>query len=241
MTTPLRTLILEDSEDDAALLLLELERGGFDPTHERVDTAKAMSAALEGQTWDVILADYKMPHFNALNALSILKEKRQDIPFIIVTGSIGEETATAAMRAGANDYLMKDNLTRLNETVRRELKEAVNRAALRSAEASLRESEEKYRRFFEEDLSADFISTPDGKILVCNPSFVRLFGFSSTEEAASHDLKSLFPDRDAWDRFIDALREKENSNGPSSSSVAPAEPASMPSPTWSAVSTRKTS
>lgn len=80
MTTPLRTLILEDSEDDAALLLLELERGGFDPTHERVDTAKAMSAALEGQTWDVILADYKMPHFNALNALSILKEKRQDIP-----------------------------------------------------------------------------------------------------------------------------------------------------------------
>ncbi|MCG3110537.1 MAG: response regulator [Candidatus Manganitrophus sp. SB1] len=208
MTTPLRTLILEDSEDDAALLLLELERGGFDPTHERVDTAKAMSAALEGQTWDVILADYKMPHFNALNALSILKEKRQDIPFIIVTGSIGEETATAAMRAGANDYLMKDNLTRLNETVRRELKEAVNRAALRSAEASLRESEEKYRRFFEEDLSADFISTPDGEILVCNPSFVRLFGFSSTEEAASHDLKSLFPDRAAWDRFIDALRQK---------------------------------
>lgn len=88
------------------------------------------------------------------------------------------------------------------------MKEAVNCAALRRAEASLRESEEKYRRLFEEDLSADLISTPDGKILVCNPSFAHLFEFSSTEEAASHDLKSLFPDRAAWDRFIDALREK---------------------------------
>jgi len=208
MSTPLRTLILEDSEDDTALLLLELERGGFHPTYERVDTPEAMTAALERQRWDVILADYNMPHFNALTALSILKEKNRDIPFIIVSGSIGEETATATMRAGANDYLMKGNLTRLCETVRREMKEAVNRAALRRTEASLRESEEKYRRFFEEDLSADFISTLDGKILVCNPSFIDLFGFSSTVEAASYDLKSLFPDRSAWDRFIEALREK---------------------------------
>ncbi|MDC4226287.1 MAG: response regulator [Candidatus Manganitrophus sp.] len=134
-----------------------------------------MSAALEGHTWDVILADYRMPNFNALNALSILKEKSQDIPFIIVSGSIGEETATAAMRAGANDYLMKDNLTRLNETVRRELKEAVNRAALRSAEASLRESEEKYRRFFEEDLSANSRRHPGRKDPCLQPFLCRSF------------------------------------------------------------------
>ena len=208
MSTPLRTLILEDSEDDTALLLLELERGGFHPTYERVDTPEAMTAALERQRWDVILADYKMPHFNAPTALSILKKKNRDIPFIIVSGSIGEETATAAMRAGANDYLMKGNLTRLCETVRREMKEAVNRAALRRTEASLRESEEKYREFFEEDLSGDFISTPDGTILVCNPSFARIFGFASTEEAAAHDLKSFYPDRSVWDHFIAALRRE---------------------------------
>ncbi len=210
MATALRTLILEDSKDDTALLLLELERGGFHPVHERVDTAEAMRAALERHTWDVILADYRMPNFNALTALSILKEGKKDIPFIIVSGSIGEETATAAMRAGANDYLMKDNLTRLSETVRRELKEAANRATLRRMEASLRESEEKYRRFFEEDLSANFGATPDGNILVCNPSFVRMFGFGSMEEAASHNLKSLFPDAGTWDHFIDALRQKRN-------------------------------
>lgn len=208
MPTPLRTLILEDSKEETTLLLLELERGGFHPIYEQVDTPEAMTAALERQTWDVILADYKMPHFDAMTALSILKERKEDIPFIIISGSIGEETAAAAMRAGANDCLMKDNLTRLSETVRREMKEAANRAALRRVETSLRESEEKYRRLFEEDLSAVFISSPDGSILVCNPSFSHLFGFASTEEAASHDLKSLFPNRSAWDQFIDALRQK---------------------------------
>src|SRR5581483_4563548 len=97
---------------------------------------------------------------------------------------------------------------RLCDAVRREMKEAANRAALRRAEASLRASEEKYREYFEEDLSGDFISTPDGEILVCNPSFARLFGFASTEEAASHDLKLLFPTRSDWDRFIETLRQK---------------------------------
>lgn len=208
MPTPLRALILEDSEDDTALLLLELERCGFQPIHARVDTPEAMKGALEGQKWDIILADYTMPHFNALTALSILKEKKRDIPFIIVSGTIGEETATAAMRAGADDYIMKDNLARLCEAVRREMKEAANRAALRRTEASLRSWEQKYRELFEEDLSGDFISTPNGEILVCNPSFARLFGFDSTEEAASHDLKSLFPDRSDWDHFIESLYQK---------------------------------
>jgi PAS domain S-box-containing protein len=208
MLKPLRTLILEDSEDDAALLLIELEEGGFQPIHQRVETPEEMIAALESQSWDVVLSDYMMPRFNALAALSILKERKIDVPFIIVSGKIGEETATAAMRAGADDYLMKDKLTRLAETVRREMNEAANRAALRRAETSLLESEEKYREFFEADLSGDFVSTPEGKILICNPSFAGIFGFASTAEAARHDLKSLFPSSLGWKRFIDLLREK---------------------------------
>lgn len=213
MSTPLKTLIIEDSEDDAALLLIALEEGGFQSIHQRVETSEEMAAALESQSWDVVLSDYMMPRFDALAALSILKEKKRDIPFIIVSGKIGEETATAAMRAGADDYLMKDNLTRLSETVRREMKEAANRAALRRAESLLRKSEEKYREFFEGDLSGDFVAIPEGKILICNPAFAGIFGFGSSDEAARYDLKSLYPTRRDWERFIETLREKGSLKG----------------------------
>jgi DNA-binding NtrC family response regulator len=109
MSTPLRVLIVEDSEDDAVLMLHELRRGGYDPTFERVDTSKAMNAALDGQTWDIVLSDYAMPHFSLDAALAMVREKGLDLPFIIVSGAIGEEPAVAAMRAGACDYVMKSN------------------------------------------------------------------------------------------------------------------------------------
>lgn len=101
VAAPLRVLIVEDVEDDAVLLLLELKRGGYEPVSERVDTPQAMSAAL-AQPWDIILSDYSMPHFSATAALELLQQSGRDIPFVIVSGSIGEEAAVNAMRAGAS-------------------------------------------------------------------------------------------------------------------------------------------
>ena len=124
MSTPLRVLLVEDSEDDALLVLRELQREGYEPCHDRVDTAEAMSAALDDQPWDIIISDYSMPSFSMPAALEMMKGKGLDLPFIIVSGAIGEEAAVSAMRAGARDYVMKGNLARLGPAVERELREA---------------------------------------------------------------------------------------------------------------------
>ncbi len=137
MGTPLRVLIVEDSEDDALLVLRELRRGGYDPTHERVDTAAALAAALDRQAWDVVISDYSMPQFTGPAALALLKERGLDLPFMIVSGTIGEETAVAAMKAGAHDYLMKNSLQRLVPAVQRELREAEVRRERRRADRAL--------------------------------------------------------------------------------------------------------
>src|SRR2546426_7505327 len=113
MSKPLRLLIVEDSEADTLLLLHELRRGDYNPTFERVDTPAAMSAALDRQRWDVVVADFSMPHFNALAALELLRDRGLDLPFIIVSGTIGEELAVNALKNGAQDYIMKGNLRRL--------------------------------------------------------------------------------------------------------------------------------
>ncbi|WP_243372774.1 hybrid sensor histidine kinase/response regulator [Geotalea sp. SG265] len=137
MSEQLRMLILEDSEDDAALLLHELKRNGLVAYHERVDTAEAFRKALAQGEWHFILSDYRMPGFNALEALAILKESGADLPFIIVSGKIGEDLAVAAMKAGAGDYVMKGNLSRLVPAIQRELREADERRRRREAEEAL--------------------------------------------------------------------------------------------------------
>ena len=134
MGKPLRVLIVEDSENDAELLLRELRRGGYEPTHERVDTAEAMNTSLDRQAWDIAFGDYSMPHFNGVAALKLLRGRGLDIPFIFVSGTIGEDTAVEAMRNGANDYIMKGNLKRLIPAVERELREAETRRAHTEAE-----------------------------------------------------------------------------------------------------------
>ena len=113
MNSQLRMLIVEDSENDLLLLLRELRRGGYVLDYVRVETAGEMQAALDRQTWDIVIADYTLPRFSAPAALQLLQQQQQDLPFIIVSGTIGEETAVAAMKAGAHDYLLKDNLARL--------------------------------------------------------------------------------------------------------------------------------
>lgn len=144
MATPLRVLIVEDMEDDALLLLRELTRGGYAPIHARVETEQAMAAAL-AEPWQIILSDYTMPRFDAPAALNLLHQFGYDIPFVIVSGSIGEEAAVEAMRAGARDYIMKDKLVRLNAVVERELHEAGQRRKHKQAEQALHASETRLR------------------------------------------------------------------------------------------------
>lgn len=146
MGIPLRVLIVEDSEGDALLICRELERGGYAPQPARVDTRKAMLDALQGGPWDLVIADYVLPHFNGLLALQLLREQSLDLPFILVSGAIGEETAVEAMKTGAHDCVMKSNLARLAPAVTRELREAEGRARRRQAEAELRAEHERLQR-----------------------------------------------------------------------------------------------
>lgn len=144
-TSVLRLLIIEDSEDDALLLLHRFREAGYRCHSARVENARDMRAALMDRTWDVVLSDHSMPQFSALAALHLLQELRIDLPFIIVSGVINEETAIAAMRSGAHDYLSKNRLERLLPAVERELREARNRAERRAALDALRENEARFR------------------------------------------------------------------------------------------------
>ena len=146
MSTALKVLIVEDSPDDAALVLRELRRGGYELVWERVETAEAMNEALERAEWDVILSDYTMPHFSALQALETLKSKQLDVPFIIISGTIGEETAVLALKAGAQDYLIKGRLARLVPALEREIREAHSRLERKLAEAENRKLEEQFHQ-----------------------------------------------------------------------------------------------
>ena len=127
MGKQLKVLLIEDSENDALLLIHELERKGFEPEYERVNNAEDLKAALADKKWELILSDYKMPSFNGLEALKIIRSYGLDTPFIIVSGSIGETMAVEAMKVGANDYVMKGNLTRLVFTIERGLQQAEQR------------------------------------------------------------------------------------------------------------------
>jgi PAS domain S-box-containing protein len=145
MTQPLRVLIVEDSEDDALLLELQLRQGGYVPAVRRVDTPAALVAALAEQRWDIVLSDFRLPGFDGLAALKTVRERAADVPFILVSGAVGEEQAVAAMKAGAHDFLVKDRLSRLVPAVDRELREAESRRQRRLANAVLRDSEERLR------------------------------------------------------------------------------------------------
>jgi len=209
MSTPLKALIVEDSADDAQLLLAELRRGGYDVTWERVDTAEAMRAALSRQPWDIVIADYKMPGFSGLAALELLKASGRGLPFIIVSGTMGEEQAVAAMKAGAHDYLMKDKLGRLVSAVKRELHDAALWREHRRAELALRESEEKFRSLFESSQDAIMIlEPPSWRFTAGNPAAAKMFGERTGEGFISHEPGELSPDRQP-DGSASAEKSKE--------------------------------
>ena len=145
MAKPLQVLIVEDSENDALLLVRELKRSGYAPTYDRVYTAASLNAALEKQPWDIIISDFVMPQFSGLEALKMIRGKGFDVPIIIMSGKISDETAVMAMKAGASDYIMKDNLTRLGPAIERELYETAMRIESEKASTALREREDELR------------------------------------------------------------------------------------------------
>jgi serine phosphatase RsbU (regulator of sigma subunit) len=145
MSEPLRVLIIEDSVLDAKVLAGLLNAGGYKVTTERVETAGEFTAALDATEWDLILADYNLPEFNGPEGLRLLQESGKDIPFIVISGGIGEDLAVQIMKSGAHDYLMKGNLARLVPAVEREVREARERGKHREADAALHAANEQMR------------------------------------------------------------------------------------------------
>ena len=181
MGKPLRVLMVEDSEDDILLTIHALKKGGYEPVYERVETAEAMRKALKKKTWDVILCDYKMPKFNGIAAIVLLKKTGMDIPLIIVSGTIGEELAAECMRLGAHDYIIKSNLSRLVPAIERELKEAETRIQHKRAEEALKKSENKYRLLAEHMTDIVWIMDLDLSVTWLSPSATKARGFSLDE------------------------------------------------------------
>jgi PAS domain S-box-containing protein len=189
---PLKLLIIEDSKDDCALLLRELQRNGYDVKHALVETAEGMQEALAIAEWDVIICDYSMPRFNAIEALSILKQSGRDIPFIIVSGAIGEETAVEAMKAGAHDYLMKNNLLRLSPAIERERADARVRQERVLGERALHESELKFRLLFNNNpIPMWLIDYASLAVREANDAATRCYGYSP-QQFLAHKFTTLF-------------------------------------------------
>jgi PAS domain S-box-containing protein len=209
MKKSLRVLIVEDSEFDAQIMVTLLRKGGYEVTFERVENAEALRAALKSQPWQLILADYNLPSFNAPAALEVLKESELDLPFIIVSGGIGEDIAVACMKAGAHDYLMKGNLHRLAPAVERELREAANRASQREAKQAMLESELRYRLLWESCPDAVILMDTAGQIHFANPAVQVVFGYT-VDEITGQNLGKLMPDRlrrgplVGFDTYLDA-------------------------------------
>ncbi|MCA0387337.1 MAG: response regulator [Bacteroidetes bacterium] len=190
MKTPLRVLIVEDSEDDRELLLMKLRQGNYEPQFSQVETKEDLLNAFKQQRWDIVLSDYSMPMFDGISALRTVRELDPDIPFIIISGNIGEEVAVMAMKSGAQDYIMKGNLQRLIPAIERELKEAEHRRQKREAIEAKETSEKRFRNVFEHSVDAIGVSK-DGIHIMVNPAYVKLFSYETSDEIAGIPVQDL--------------------------------------------------
>ncbi|WP_129127359.1 sensor domain-containing diguanylate cyclase [Geomonas oryzae] len=186
----LRVLIVEDAPDDAQLIVIQLEQGGFDVHSRRADNAQGLIEALESAPWDVIICDYVMPGFSGLQALQILKEKGSDIPFLMISGKVGEEAAAAAIRAGADDFVLKGNLARLVPAVQRSIAEAALRQQSRRHEEELKEKLDFIQVLIDTLPTPIFYNDPNGLYLGCNKAFEEQIGIKRGENVnkSIHDI-----------------------------------------------------
>lgn len=218
MSRPLRLLLVEDSELDAELILRHLKKGGLVLRPERVDTPTQMREAVERQDWDLVISDHNMPQFDAPAALEILRTIAQDTPFIVVSGTIGEEKAVALMKAGANDYVIKDNLARLLPAVERELRDAEERRQRRLAEEALTESEAKYRSLVENTADLIMRFDPLNRHLFANPAVQSFYSLDVSQIVGSTHRDLRFPEEQcrAWE---DAIQQVYKTKEPAESEI----------------------
>jgi PAS domain S-box-containing protein len=187
MSQLLRVLLVEDQESDAALTVRALEKAGYELEWDRVETEDDLASALKKNTWDVIVSDYRMPQLDAPTALAIVQRSGLDLPFIVVSGTIGEDVAVMMMKAGAQDYLMKGSLVRLGPAVARELAEVANRKKRRLAEA-------ERDRLFNLSLDPFCVAGFDGYLRQVNPAWVRTLGWSKNELLSRPWFEGVHPD-----------------------------------------------
>jgi diguanylate cyclase (GGDEF)-like protein/PAS domain S-box-containing protein len=193
MAKQLRLLIVENSENDAYLIKRELNRGGYEVALTRVETKAAFRSALEQEPWDLIISNYNLPGFDGITALKIVKDKGLDIPFILVSGAMVEEIAVDAMKIGAQDFIKKDNLSKLVPAVERELREAHLLREHKHVEEQLEESETRYQKLVENIPMGIFrLSPQQPDIQMSNSAFIHMLGYESLEDLKSTSYRDIF-------------------------------------------------
>lgn len=193
MPGPLRVLIIEEEDEQVNLILRTLQQGGFQPTHRVVDTPQAMTNALDKEKWQAVISNYSLPYFSATAALEILQKKGIDLPFIIISRSIGEEAVVAAIKAGAHDFVLEHEIKRLPIALDREIKEAAQRRSRRWTEEALRRNEARERAILESALDCIISFTHDGKITEFNPAAERAFGYPRAAVVGKDVLEVVIP------------------------------------------------
>ena len=188
-TKNLKILIIEDSEDDFSLLLRELNKGIYDIEYSLVVDAAGLRNALSTE-WDLIISDYSLPGFTGKDALEICNEKEVDIPFIMVSGIVGEDIAVEMMKSGAKDYIMKGNLARLLPAIGRELEDAETRKYRKQAEEALLISEKLYHNLFDQASEGLILLTPEWELTDVNRAFAEMHGYT-INEIRKIDLREL--------------------------------------------------
>jgi hypothetical protein len=187
-------LIVDDAREDADLIVQTIERDGYTVVYERVHTAKAMRSALTRPGWDLVLSDYTMRNFSAVAALQILRETASDLPCLIISGTAGEETAVAALKAGARDFFVKGRLSHLVRAIERELGDAGKRPEECRREDAPGISEVEYRSLLEHSGFGMFESTLDGRLLAVNSALVKMLGYDSADDLLRTQCANLYVD-----------------------------------------------
>jgi PAS domain S-box-containing protein len=205
MSARVRLLIIEDVEDDAILIVRALKRAGHDPVYERVDTEAAVRAALDRGPWDIVVSDFNMPQFSGTAALQLLRARDPDTPLIFVSGTMGEDVAVEAMRAGAQDYVTKGNLGRLVPAIERELRDSAVRRERKRAEEALARSQTTYRSLVEDSPFGIFQSAADGRLIAVNPALVSMLGYDSEAELLRQNMATdVYVDPGQRPRLVEA-------------------------------------